>query len=501
MGRIPLTPPYEKQSSTPATVSQREQELQRLFHLVEELKPHEQFVYSQDDIGFGALYAECFKNIVRYNADDGQWYVFQNGVWILDKGSVCAEKKVVDLVYILRLYIENYKDSIDSSILKPYQTFLKKRGAQNSIKQTLSAARADLKIETTDFDRNQYLLNCRNGVFDLKTQSFRQAQPSDLCRLQTQCNYSLTPPAPENRWNTFINEIMSGNAEKAHFLQKALGASLLGDVRDECMFIAYGAQTRNGKGTLFNTIKEVLGSYAGTVNSMLLCESKYKDTDYNKPEPMLADTVGIRYLTLSETSYEAVLDSNMIKSLTGRDPRQTRKLKSDPFTFTPQFTMWLSTNFLPSVKDDTVFTSKRIWVIAFDAHFEGAKQDTDLKAKFLQPENRSIVLHWLLDGYKMYMEEGLNPPQCVIDATNNYAKQSNPVLCFIDDCLNVEDGAELERKTAYDAYTKWCSSCNPQKIPMGSATFYKRMAQHFRIQDSNGFRRFIGVELKGNPAE
>lgn len=494
-GRIKLTPTTGNPSKQ--TISPREQELQQLLSCIEELKPHEKFMYSLDDMGFGALFADCFKDTVRYNTDDGQWYVFQNGVWILDKGAVCAERKVTDLIRILRLYIDNNQQSIDSAVLKPYQAFLKRRGAQNSIKQTLNAARADLKIESADFDRDTHLLNCLNGVYDLQRKAFRASAPGDLCKLQADCNFSDKPTPKNHRWYRFIDEIMSGDKEKSHFLQKALGASLLGDVRDECMFIAYGVRTRNGKGTLFNTIKAVLGSYAGTVDSSLLCESKYKNADYNKPEPMLANTVGVRYLTLSETSIEAVLDSNMIKSLTGRDPRQTRKLNSNPFTFTPQFTMWLSTNFLPSVKDDSVFTSKRIWVIDFDAHFDGDNQDVDLKAKFLQPENRSVILRWMLDGYRMYVEEGLNPPQCVIDSTNHYAMQSNPVLCFIDDCLNIKDGEELERQAAYNAYVKWCSSSKPMRIPIGNTTFYRRMEQHFILKNSNGYRRFVGVALKG----
>lgn len=487
MSRIPLKAAPE---------DPRETELKRLQERVRELKPVDKFIYSQDDIGFGALYADCFKDTTRFNVDDGMWYVYRDGVWKPDKGNIQAEGKVSDLIRILRLYLDENQNSIDSGLFKRYQTFLKRRGAQNSIKQTLNAAKVELGVETCAFDCNPYLLNCSNGIFDLKSQSFRKAKPMDLCRLRTQCEYTTDEISPNHRWYTFIDEIMSGDKEKAHFLQKALGASLLGEIRDECMFVAYGAKTRNGKGTLFNTIKTVLGSYAGTIDSMLLCESKYKNTDCNKPEPMLASTVGVRYLTLSETDRNAVLDSKAVKSLTGRDPRQTRKLNAAPFTFTPQFTMWLSTNFLPAVKDDTVFTSSRLWVIEFDEHFDESTQDVDLKEQFIESQNRSVILRWLLDGYKLYVTEGLRPPKCVIDATYRYAKRSSQFLCFKDDCLVVGDGYTLDRPTAYKAYTDWCLSSHQQKIPMGKHVFFEHIEQDFTLKDSHGNRRYIGVGLK-----
>ncbi len=57
---------------------------------------------------------------------------------------------------------------------------------------------------------------------------------------------------------------MSGDEEKAKFLQKAFGYSISGDTRYECLFVLYGATTRNGKGTLCESILKVLGSYGCT---------------------------------------------------------------------------------------------------------------------------------------------------------------------------------------------------------------------------------------------
>ena len=54
---------------------------------------------------------------------------------------------------------------------------------------------------------------------------------------------------------------MLGDKEKARFLQKSMGYSLTGHTAEECFFILYGATSRNGKGTLMETFRTLMGDY------------------------------------------------------------------------------------------------------------------------------------------------------------------------------------------------------------------------------------------------
>lgn len=67
---------------------------------------------------------------------------------------------------------------------------------------------------------------------------------------------------------------MPGDKEKAKFLQKLPGYGLIGDTRHECMTILYGASTRNGKGTLFESVLKVLSSYVCTAKPETLAQKK-----------------------------------------------------------------------------------------------------------------------------------------------------------------------------------------------------------------------------------
>jgi putative DNA primase/helicase len=462
-------------------------------------RPHCSVDYLWNDIGLGNLFAECFSGTHRFCVDNQKWYIYDRGIWTVDKGDIQAQGNMQRLLQLLHLYCSEVDE--DPEVIKNYKNYISKSSSDTILRRALNASKNNLVINLTDFDSDPYLLNCNNGVYDMRDQKFRFAKPEDYFTLTVSCNYPTGIGVHKcDRWFSFVDEIMEGDKEKAAFLQRALGYSLLGVNREECMFLAYG-RTRSGKGTLFNTIAKVLGmgtdtGYGGSVNSSLVCESKFKDRDYNAPEPMLADTVGLRYITLSETKKGALLDVNAIKSLTGRDPRKTRQLHCPAFTFTPQFTMWLSTNFLPKVNDDSLFKSDRLWVIEFNKHFEEDDRDYSLKEIFEDKDNQAVILKWLLDGYRAYTEEGLNPPDCVREATARYARLNDRILCFKEDCLEDAPGERVSNGLLYSKYKEWCEDEEREYNPLGSTTFYTELERFYKRGRSSTLRFFADVRLK-----
>ena len=474
-----------------------------IFKRLLSMRPHCSVDFLWNDIGLGNLFAECFSGTHRFCVDNQKWYIYNRGIWNVDKGDIQAQGNMQRLLQLLHLYCGevDLRPNEDPKVLDQYKAYISKSSSDTILRRALNASKNNLVINMTDFDSDPYLLNCTNGVYDMREQKFRFARPEDYFTLSVTCDYPTGINVRKcDRWYEFVDEIMEGDKEKAAFLQRALGYSLLGVNREECMFLAYG-RTRSGKGTLFNTIAKVLGmgtdnGYGGSVNSSLVCESKFKDRDYNAPEPMLADTVGLRYITLSETKKGALLDVNAIKSLTGRDPRKTRQLHCPAFTFTPQFTMWLSTNFLPKVNDDTLFKSDRLWVIEFNKHFDGDDRDFSLKETFENKDNMAVILKWLLDGYKMYTEEGLNPPACVREATTRYARINDRILCFKEDCLEDAPGEKISRGLMYSKYKEWCEDEERDFNALGTTSFYAELERFYKQGRSSTGRFFVDVKLK-----
>lgn len=172
----------------------------------------------------------------------------------------------------------------------------------------------------SEFDKDIYLLNCLNGTLNLKSNDFYEHRASDYITKLAGVNYD--PKAKCPRWIDFINEVMSGDEEKADFFQKCLSYALTGDTRHESMFILFGATTRNGKGTSMETFLNICGDYGRT----------------SRPE-----TIGMKMNSSGSAPSEDVARL-----------ASARFLHENSFDFRPQFKIFINTNHLPMVTDLTI---------------------------------------------------------------------------------------------------------------------------------------------------
>lgn len=262
------------------------------------------------------------------------------------------------------------------------------------------------------------------------------------------------PEARSERFDSFIGEICSGDMEKCAFLQKAFGYALSGDTRYECMFIMYGAKTRNGKGTLCESVLKVMGSYGCAVKPETIGIKAAVSSQ--GPSEDVARLAGVRYANISEPSKGLVLNAALVKSMTGNDTLNARFLHENSFDFKPQFKIFINTNYRPTINDLTLFASNRVMVIPFERSFTEAEQDKDLKTLFSKPESQSAILNWLIEGYTRLREEGLVPPTAVKEAIQDYRHDSDKIMLFVEDVLEAAPNMEIRTAAAYDRYREWC---------------------------------------------
>lgn len=293
------------------------------------------------------------------------------------------------------------------------------------------------------------------------------------------------------RWDEFVDEIMCGDPERADYLQRALGYSVFGGNPEECMFVAYGATTRNGKGTLMESVAWALGDYAAAVDHDYLMEGRPS----GGADEETASLDGVRLVTISEPTKGRRLDEAKVKMLTGGDMVSCRHLYGPQFSYRPQFTMWMSCNTLPVVGDTTVFRSKRVRVVPFERHFDEGEQDEGLKARFRTEDGMRTVLEWLLNGYLMYRERGLEEPASVRAATDAYAGVGGSTLArFVDECCEVRGGGRLDVPDFNAAYKAFCEELDE---PALSAAKVRREFEQRGIAKrmSHGTRYYAGIAL------
>ncbi len=402
----------------------------------------------QTDIGAGRLFADCFKGSLRYVRERKSWFFYENGVWSEDVGSLIAMEKLKELADALMHYALTIQDE---RVRKEFIRFCTRWQARHNREVFLKDAQSVHPISASVFDVDPYVFNCKNGTLRLDTMTFSPHDPDDFLTKISDVTYD--PEARCERFERFIGEITE-DGQKARFLQKALGYGLSGDTQFECMFIMYGATTRNGKGTLCESVLKVLGKYGCTSRPETL--SVKINPNSTAPSEDIARLAGIRFVNISEPGKGLVLNAAQVKTMTGNDTINARFLRENSFDYKPQFKLYVNTNYLPTVTDMTLFSGGRVMIIPFDRHFDEGEQDRTLKREFAKPENRSAILNWLIEGYCLLQKEGLEQPEAVQKATEGYRDESDKIKCFADDCLAQDDTQEVRTSSVYQRYKDWC---------------------------------------------
>ncbi len=335
---------------------------------------------------------------------------------------------------------------------KIYIDYAKKWQTRRTREIILRDAQDIHPISMSEFDTNIYLLNCKNGTLNLSTGSFYNHKASDYITKVSGVNYD--PLAKCERWESFITEVMSGDNEKAEFLQKSLGYALTGDTRYETMFILFGATTRNGKGTSMETFLRICGDYGRTCRPETI--GMKPNNSSASPSEDVARLAGARFVNISEPDKKLTLSAALLKTLTGNDTINARFLHENSIDSKPQFKIFTNTNHLPLVTDLTLLSSGRVNIIPFERHFEEWEQDRGLKAEFSKEENLSGILNWVIDGYRKLQQTGFEVPKSVQIATNSYKDENDKFGQFVDDCLEVNGFCEERTSHIYNAYRNWC---------------------------------------------
>lgn len=337
-------------------------------------------------------------------------------------------------------------------------------------------------IASTEINQNKNLMGTPVGVFNidgdlLKTEEeYMTVRNWELCQEETMSvgeglyvtkstrgridntfyDYQLQQDLkPDMRWYRFIDEITCGDKELGAYIQRALGYSaFVAGNPEECMFLAHGASTRNGKSTLLNSVQYALGDYATSASNDFLLKKKFSSQG-DKDE--LALLQGTHLLIISEPPLGEEIDESKAKSYTGNDVITTSKKYGHTFSFAPQFTMWVMSNSLPVIKDVSLVTSERIQVVPFERHFTKAEQDPNLKARFQTERGMYTILSWLHKGYKEYKKQGLNPPQIVREASEQLEGLSGSDFDrFVTSCIVSRTNSRVTKDDFKRVYFDWC---------------------------------------------
>jgi putative DNA primase/helicase len=322
-----------------------------------------------------------------------------------------------------------------------------------NVMNTMGLLQSILPVKWDEFDRHPDLLNCANGVLNLRT---GKMTPHDRSQRFTYCVATeYHADADPASWVAFLSGVVDDGvrAEALDYLQLAMGYSITGHTSEEVLFYLFGP-TRSGKGTFIETLKKLLGSLGWEV-AFSTFSGRRRAGDQNFD---LAPLRSCRFVAASEGDRTVWLNAAFIKRITGGNSVQASFKHQTPFNYRPCYKIWLSSNYEPSTDpgDDGVWG--RLKVIRFPNSFLGT-EDKSLKARLGRPECLEGVLAWLVEGaVKWYAlgRHGLRTPPFVQRVVTEARTKVDSVQQWARDCLESDEGGFVGNERYFASYRAWC---------------------------------------------
>lgn len=447
------------------------------------LKVEDNPSYPLNDIGVSRLFYDLHSETICYVPEAREWYIYTGKRWSKDGKGL----RVMELCKAFTQSLHEYAKILsgDKEFFEKYVAGLHGRKRRESIiRDACSINPRSLSL----FDLGRRLFNCGNGTFNLETMTLQPHSPDDYITKISNADYN--PDVRCGRWDSFVSEVMSGDAETSQFLQKSFGYCLSGETPLECFFILYGSTTRNGKTTACETVAHVLGEYARNAQPETLAK---RSRNGSSPSPDIARLKGARFVNMPEPERGLELNVALVKQLTGGDTYTGRYLHENPVEFIPEFKIFINTNHLPRTNDNTMFSSGRVKLIPFDRHFSPDEQDAGLKQLFRWKDSISGILNWLIDGYRLLQAEGLNIPEKILRATMAYRQEADETGTFLRETLTESEGTRIQTASLYRRYVKWAKDNGYNSL--NNKNFIAELRERYTVRrDGDRGNEVVGMD-------
>ncbi|MFN3827799.1 MAG: phage/plasmid primase, P4 family [Micavibrio sp.] len=470
--------------------------------------------YSATDLG------NAERLVARHGADliwikEIGWVCWTGKRWDRERGDTEVQLRAHDTARAIRNevlamgalgpYEEETPKAFDERMEK-FAKFAKDSKNQRRLGAITTIAGPILHGMNDDLDRHHFLFNTESGTINLQAKdtgdgsynggiALRKHQRED--RLTRLSPIKYDPDAQCPRFLQFLRDIQPDDDIQL-FLQRFFGYCLSGSIREQIVVMFYG-QGSNGKSTLMDLMNYVMGDYALVLPfASLLQDDRRRGSEAT---PDLARLPGARFVTSAEPETGARFSEATLKTLTGGEKMTVRHLNKGFFEFYPQFKLCLSFNNKPAIRgqDDGIW--RRIVLVPFDQKFVDQEKLAEfprakLKDRSLEGalrEEAAGIFNWILDGYRLWVESGLQIPARIRAATEEYKTESNPVNQFLLACTRRREGGYVQATRLYEAYKLWCQ--DNALDPMSQTKFGYRMKDS-GIEKSRGeYITYTGIEL------
>jgi putative DNA primase/helicase len=336
-----------------------------------------------------------------------------------------------------------------------------------------------VSVSVVDLDRDHWSIGTADGIIDLLTGKPITPDPAKLITKSIGTHYDGSATCPT--WAKFLHTVTAGDEELIGYLQAAVGYTLTGSNREQCLFFLHGNGS-NGKGVFSETIKRLIGDYGQTAPETMFISDRNQSATND-----VARLVGCRMAIAPELEEGVSFAETKIKKLTGNDTITARFLHQEFFDFVPTHHFWISGNHKPTIKGNDEGIWRRLRLIPFTVKISNEQKDMDLAQKLVH--ELPGILNWALDGCLKWQREGLITPQVVSAATDEYRTEEDVIGHFIDECTLPDTRERSLISSVYEAYQNWAEK-GGTRYPLTARVFNRKLEERGILRIKSGDGRF-----------
>jgi P4 family phage/plasmid primase-like protien len=343
-------------------------------------------------------------------------------------------------------------------------------------------AKGLLQRDSAEFDGDPDLLTVGNGTVHLPTAKLLPFDPEHC--ITKMCDAEYHPNASHASWTAALKAVPG---DMHPWFQDRLGQALTGYMTpDHMMVIAHGGGS-NGKSTVMEIVRKTLADYGVLVSDRVLMASP----DAHPTE--LMDFRGARYALMEETPEARQLNTHRLKQTVGTPTIKARRIRMDPVEFIASHSLFINTNYRPTVTETDHGTWRRLSLMPWPFTFRKPGQpltgpydregDPALAYAAGKPAVRDAALAWMVEGAQAWYARGrmmLPVPERVERETRDWRAETDLILGFSDECLRFEREAFTQTQDMLKSFNDWAGERGHR--PWNDRTFASRFGAHDMVR-------------------
>ena len=309
-----------------------------------------------------------------------------------------------------------------------------------------------------DWEVRGELINCVNGMVDARELKLLPHDPKFGSRTQVPCRFipDETRYSAPPLWKQTLKEIFPEpdgvGFDKVDLLWQYFGYVLLPDCRYEASLWLLGTG-QNGKGTITETLQEVLGE--DNVSNLQISELKDpRFSTYHLQHKMLNLS--------TETSGRDPLSTEIFKKIVSGERLTAERKYGQKYEFVPRVKIVIGLNDMPVIPDKTEGFGRRVKLIRCDQKFkEGDNRDPDRKANLKKKRELDGIFTWMVSGLTALLaNKGFKTGARIKEDTEVFLDGLNPMKEFFKEECEFDPEYSEEGQKLFDRHKSWCKENN-----------------------------------------